>query len=746
MSGFGSGLEHLWDALLHEYDPRTRKSVLALSFRCLALQTLLNTIAYLAPDNACANFNKLFFPTVLLFRYLYPDPWDQLFMNTVRSLNCADRSDVVAKPGPLYFTQLRQYIRRTFKAYFAIGIVHLLVHRTGVFSLPSMGLGLIIVHQFLLYKGFHHAILKLCLAVMFLGPTWPVSAVQAFALQQMFMYELLQPYLIRAQFKGWEERAWLELHAVELQGFAFGAWLLCSIPWVGVAAIPFMFPAVAFLLTRSCGLMESSGQGVSGDVIENRSPGVKTVAKGNSKSIQGDWYSSTVKTFVRTSNQRPSPPVSHAPSDSTNYICEQSTVARLSTEQVENDRRLNIQRKRELHRASRYSEEHRNATSRSSQGRPDASSIPSWDSPRPPAPFMHSTDNFSNRFPRATRVSPSAPPAPAEIARNNSSEQESLIHYNFSDRKTDETAPSAPPTSVLNESTYWAEDGASAFRVESATAPEETAGNEGVAERRRLSHNSEPRTLLEKNDRHMDQAYVRSQDERNLAREANARAKGQRTRAREQRGRVSEQNASAREQLYAAREQNMRAGTDKVAYQEEKGSEGGSRGRIPNYDAEIQYQEQDDDDEDYEDGDMDEVGSERWKESLEDCEDDRGVRDDRQIINAGLWGSQDNWARDSGGWDETAHERARGGRGRGRGPHRGWRRGRGSRGGPSRPGQTANGPSERGRNNSSRVAIEAYTNGLSAAIAESMLNVEENINERMENWGRKWAQKLSDKA
>ncbi|KAG0029651.1 hypothetical protein BGZ82_007813 [Podila clonocystis] len=207
MSGFGSGLEHLWDALQHEYDSKTRKSALSLSFRCLALHTMLSTITYLVPNSLCITFNQLFYPTVLFFRYLDPDPWDQLFMSTARSLGCADRSDIVAKPGPRYFIQLKQYARRTLKAYFAIGTIHHLVHRTGVFSLPSIGLGLIAVHQFLRHRGVPRAFLKLCVAVAIAGPRRPVWAVQVFALQQLFMYELLQPYLVRVQFKGWEERA-----------------------------------------------------------------------------------------------------------------------------------------------------------------------------------------------------------------------------------------------------------------------------------------------------------------------------------------------------------------------------------------------------------------------------------------------------------------------------------------------------------------------------------------------------------
>ncbi|KAF9367934.1 hypothetical protein CPC16_005884, partial [Podila verticillata] len=271
-----SGLEHFYESLwvLYRHDSATRSQLLNLGLRCLALQTCLNIFAWATPKNMCTTFNQLFFPTVLLYRYLHPQPFDNLFMTTVRSLGSADRSDIVAKRGPRSLVQLKQYIYRTFRAYLAIGTVHWLVHRRGIFAIPSILLGLIVVFQYLHSKGVRHALVKLLVAVMFVGPRWPVWVIQTSVLQQLFMYELLQPYLARVQFKGYEERAWLAMHEVELQGFALGVWLVCSLPWVGVAALPAMFPAVAVLLTRSCGVLENLGASSStGDVIERRWPG-----------------------------------------------------------------------------------------------------------------------------------------------------------------------------------------------------------------------------------------------------------------------------------------------------------------------------------------------------------------------------------------------------------------------------------------------------------------------------------------
>ncbi|KAG0345696.1 hypothetical protein BG004_003259 [Podila humilis] len=299
---FASGLEHFYESLwvLFHHDPHTRTLLLNLGLRCLALQTCFNIIAAVSPSNACTTFNRLFFPTVLLYRYLHPQPFDHLFMTTLRSLGAANRSDIVAKSSPSYLTQLRQYIYRTFRAYLAIGTVHWILHRRGIHIAFSFFLGMIAVHQYLRAKGVRYPFMKLAIATVFVR-RWPIWALERLVLQQLFMYELLQPYLARVQFKGYEERAWLAIHENELQGFALGAWLICSVPWVGVAAIPAMFSAVAVLLTRSCGVLENLGaSSTTGDVIERRSPNVKAVAQGRSESVRGDWDSARMETYVKS--------------------------------------------------------------------------------------------------------------------------------------------------------------------------------------------------------------------------------------------------------------------------------------------------------------------------------------------------------------------------------------------------------------------------------------------------------------
>lgn len=731
MSGFGSGLEHLWDALQHEYDSKTKKSVLALSFRCLALQTVLNFITYLVPNSLCITFNQLFYPTVLFFRYLDPDPWDHLFMGTVRSLGCAERSDIVTQPGPKYFVQLKQYARRTFKAYFAIGIIHQLVHRTGVFSLPSIGLGLIAVHQFLQHKGVNRAFLKLCVAVIFIGPRWPVWAVQVFALQQLFMYELLQPYLARVQFKGWEERAWLAQHEIELQGFAFGAWLLCSVPWFGVAAIPFMFPAVAFLLTRSCGLMESSGQGVSGDVIEKRSPGVKAVAMGTSKSVEGDWETAKVKTHVRNTNVEIHSPTSHDKTDAAHYLCDRGVQTALTEEQSAGERELSKQRKQKLYRAKASM----HPVESSIPSRPFMPFMPNWNSPMPHIPFGRPDLLFSTNS-----SSPSSTPAPTTSSANNEQaestrserDQESLTKYNFSDRKTDKTAPSAPPSSILDDGSWVGSGlGESAFRVESATTSDERST--GQEEKRPANKEAKAQ-----DDR------IRAQERRIKAQEDSIRAKEERARAKEQRARAKEQRARAVEQRRHAEE--MERSKHPRDSQPTKKSRRGTIDAIHPDRAKEEEEEE-------------EEAEEAWEEeyeSHEDAEHDQDGGDWNQY--AGQWlENMQHWGGRGGSFDRGwVRGRGRGdyrhmGRWPPRGPRgaRGSRGDHGSRGGHSRSERQRDVEDESPASNDSATRssiplLEFSRNGLSAVIAENMLNVEEHINQRMESWGRQWAQKLNE--
>ncbi|KAF9438141.1 40S ribosomal protein S26, partial [Entomortierella beljakovae] len=295
--------------------------------------------------------------------YIYPDPWDDLFTNAIHVLGCETRVDIVSRSSPDYFTQIQQYLVRTTKAYVVIGTIHILVNQRGIFAWPSMAIGLFITKKYLEYKGVRNPTWKLLTASMFIGPRWVMWIIQTSVQQQLFLNELLQPYLTRVHFKTWEERAWWSENEMELQGFAFGVWLLCSIPIIGAAAIPSMFPAVAFLLSNSCGLLENTG---TRDIIEKRTPGVKTVALGKSKSVVGHWDSESINTFIQNLSLEIFKPTQHVKkSDSVNHqtsgyhIIESEIGNPVDPQQIAADKELTNMWKAELFKKRRLQEQYR---------------------------------------------------------------------------------------------------------------------------------------------------------------------------------------------------------------------------------------------------------------------------------------------------------------------------------------------------------------------------------------------------
>ncbi|KAF9088969.1 hypothetical protein BGX29_012291 [Mortierella sp. GBA35] len=459
LSRFISGLEQFYDSLHmfhlppsqnHVYLTRANKcAVLFLAIRCLILQTILNVIMTQLPKNICTTFNQLFFPTVLLFRYLHPKPWDDMFLNTVRALGSDTRVDIAAKPGPRYFDQLQQYLYRTVQAYFMIGIIHQLVNLRGLWAWLGGAVAALVTQQYLQYKGVSYSMVKTLAAMALIGPRWAVWIVQISVQQQLFLYELLQPYLVRVQFKLWEERAWWDHHSLELRGFALGAWALCSVPVVGVIAVPVMFPAVAFLLSRSCGLMENSGRGLSGDVVEARTPGVKAVAQGKSPAVSGDWDKETVTTFVRGSNLKTLKPTIHGP----NLTTDQVISGMVTEEQVQADAvishsrrqdlyqeyQLQLKRQRQFNQLSQLQHPHQHQQHSSGHFGSVAAPV-STSGITAAAAHTTSTPEIVASMVASTPVS-----APVVVEE---ADTRDLSQYDFSDRKTVDTAPSAPPAAT----------------------------------------------------------------------------------------------------------------------------------------------------------------------------------------------------------------------------------------------------------------------------------------------------------
>ncbi|KAF9151257.1 hypothetical protein BG015_006893 [Linnemannia schmuckeri] len=519
LSSFITGLELLLEAIRSLFtttiDSSTKHTLLKLSLRCLILQTTLSFLSSATSALLPTRFSsssgefrihtQLFFPCILFYRYLFPKRWDQLFTSTVRALNCTNRSDIVAKPSPRYFVQIKGFLRRMVKAHVELKLLDWLVHgRTAsVFYYPSAALALLVSYSYLKSKQIvFFWKLALVLAIAFgsgsnraAGPIW---IVQTIYLQEWFLYELLQPYLARVQFKPWEEKAWLARYQTELYGFVLGAWLICKIPWIGVAAIPILFPAIAFLLTRSCGSMENTSQrrpssgrtgagagvGVGGDLIERRAPGVRLVAQGNHPAVRGDWESVKVLTMVQSDPDyalqaiRDFKPQDHDlnwKNSSLHYSVDKGFDSALTQRQVEEDRirsqsaREALYREAEREARRQYQGGFRGAGFGGPLSGGRGFGRGPWDMRMDPRFAMHTHTagpSFSSS-PSSAPASGSATTPPTTVVQDPTTEskttsiaslkhskdsisnyrpleEEDLTRYNFSDRKTLDSAPSAP--------------------------------------------------------------------------------------------------------------------------------------------------------------------------------------------------------------------------------------------------------------------------------------------------------------
>ncbi|KAF9344965.1 hypothetical protein BGX26_003699 [Mortierella sp. AD094] len=638
LSNFWSGLKYFKKALRHRHDKKIRNAAWKLSVSCLLLHAISSVLAFILPRSLYSTSKQLFYPAIFLYRYIRPEPWDQLFINTIRSLGYSGRPDIVAKPSPSYFGQLKSYCRRTFMVYLGVWVIQYLVNRTGIFKLPSNTLALLAVNHLLQYKGIKKALWTLVLLSLFIGPRWPVWVIQTFALQQLLIYELLQPYLARVNFKRWEERAWFAQYDYELRGFALGAWLFCSIPWIGVGFIPFLFPAIAFFLTRSCGSLESSSHGPQGDVIERQNPGVKAVAHGESKSIQGTWEETGIKTFVRATDRKVFKPKDHSMSKDARHMIDTGLDRPVTEEQIQTDKETSLLRKTELYNQSRRN----------------------WD------PRIYRSPLFSSE-PSTTRT------------LKKSTSQEDFTKYNFSDRKTLESAPSAPPV-PSDDSVMDLEDGldqSDTFRVLSNTGMETPPDDQQVQSATKYEN-------------------------RVHAREAGRRVSGQ---------------------IRPANKESLQASGDMLHWTEGSASktleESGTAGKAKEEQRKEEVEEVDEED-----------------ETLYYIEDESrdymdfiyGQPDSEELMPEGFDGlkSRASW---------SARRRERGQRG-------GWGSLRGTRGfsggrGHNRGGRIGRGVRSRDVDRDSRGGP-----GLTAIISQGVQNIEEQVSQQLEGWGKQLVQRL----
>ncbi|KAG0326593.1 hypothetical protein BGZ99_009340 [Dissophora globulifera] len=698
ISDFGSGLEHLWEALQYQHDSKARNAVLALSIRCLVLNIITNTLAFILPDCYTMAYRQLLYPAIFLFRYLQPQPWDQLFMSTVRSLGCSRRSDLVARPGPEYFSSLRLYVRRLGKTYAAISAIQWLVNRNGLLKYPCTILALIAVDQILKYKGIKNTLWKLVVLTAFIGPRWPVWVVQTALLQQLFMYELLQPYLSRAQFKHWEERAWLAQNEAELQGFAFGGWVLCSIPFFGAAVIPFMFRAVAFPLARSCGSFENTGSSLGGDVIERRSPGVKAVALGESKSVEGNWDAVKIRTFVRNLDPPTFKPKAHIKNNSRMYNLDGGLDKAVDVERIRIDKGISLSRKTELYKEAELEARRTMMQNWSMRG---------WD---PRLAFGNSSMQSDPSF---DRVSSSSAATSHNNHNNNASNtsQDDFLQYNFSDRKTLDSAPSAPP----------APSGSPSAEVENAFRAQSTAT---VADDARYSPQEDRLSQMNA----VRESKMRAADAKRQAAEAKRQAQ-------EVKRNLAEQIRATKgrlRQTKKAHESNWRAIV---------GSRLGTDGKEHSSQESTEVQNEQEEDEEASLEAQDEADEQESKRSAAEEGDDPSIGEGGYGWDAfGGWNRGGAWRGGPGRWGPRGPRGSWGPRGSTRGGHGG--HGRNHRGIGQRRGSSRLQTEEDDEEEDETRATNASSG--EAGLAWMIQTIEENVGQQLGEWGGEIMRRVKD--
>jgi len=460
-ASFLSGLKQFCTSLLLIFKtPSLYGQLASLALRCVLLFVAVDVSKrQLAKYHFVSSHCDHFFTILLLFRYLIPRHFDEVFTATTKALACDTRPDLVNRRALPASDQLVQYLFRMFSAYLILGAVYgtLIKCETaltlkGFWAWSCFGLILIITYHYLQHKKvgryLRWAIVGMMAWTAVIAPTSLLTAVRIAVQQQLFYHALLHPYLVRVQFKAWQERAWFQQYELELQGFAMGAWILCSCPYVGALMVPPVFSAMVCMLSNSCGRMENLGDEQARDIMEKRTPGVKTVALGQSRAVEGHWDSVSVNTFVGNANQ-PSSSSSSTPQNlgesgmSSYQHVDQEELGAVSESQIRKDRQIALERKQNL--LNEYRRQYQPFQQQQQQ------------SPLPPhhyhyhhphqahlhPSFVNSSSPWLTSAPPLTSSVPeaSAPPmSPTPVASESTGAQSK--HGN---RKPSETTPPAPP-------------------------------------------------------------------------------------------------------------------------------------------------------------------------------------------------------------------------------------------------------------------------------------------------------------
>ncbi|KAI7901244.1 uncharacterized protein BX663DRAFT_475722 [Cokeromyces recurvatus] len=211
-------------------------------------QTLLDS-AYQSIHEIVASLPLL---ALLLMRYVYPKPLDDLFMESLRYL---DQQYPQRKPYATVLEQqkskrnhwidMKQYISRTWKK-IRLGILLLLLSMLpviGKFVFPAAG-------AYTTYKALGKTQAVVVGVCFFFLPQWAtMKLVRALIGMRSLMRELLSPYFIRMQMSHKEKRRWFSGRKDRLFGFSAIAYIMIRLPMVGILGYGIAQAASAYMLT-----------------------------------------------------------------------------------------------------------------------------------------------------------------------------------------------------------------------------------------------------------------------------------------------------------------------------------------------------------------------------------------------------------------------------------------------------------------------------------------------------------------
>ncbi|KAI9476254.1 MAG: hypothetical protein EXX96DRAFT_507321 [Benjaminiella poitrasii] len=192
------------------------------------------------------------FLALLLMRYIYPKPLDDLFMESLRYLDHLNphRGPYASVLAQQKFKRnhrldMKQYVMRTWKKV-RLGILLLILSMlpvVGRFVFPAAG-------AYTSYKALGKTQAIAVGVCFFFLPQWAtMKLVRALIGMRSLMRELLAPYFVRMQMSHKEKRRWFSGRKDELFGFSAIAYIVIRLPIVGILGYGIAQAASAYMLT-----------------------------------------------------------------------------------------------------------------------------------------------------------------------------------------------------------------------------------------------------------------------------------------------------------------------------------------------------------------------------------------------------------------------------------------------------------------------------------------------------------------